>query len=332
VKVKVKDIAKAAGVSTTAVSLVLNGKPSRLSDATKEKIKRIAREMAFQTNSLDSVCAERVKTVGLILPNLLDSFYLKLFTQIEQYAYTMDYSVFTCIGGDETRQTCKAIESLATKNVDGLLLVAPVSVEHDDRLTKMLKVIVNEKIPLVLVDRAVYSIFSDFVTTDNKYGGKTAVLYLAEKGYKQIGCLAGPPNVYTVRKRFQGYREGLSAARLEYRDSLTYYGDFSKESGMKGAQALYERGCRAVFVADSLMAEGAVLFAKEQGLKIPDDFAIVSYDYVEPGVPCIMQNVSLMAEKAVDLLIEQINSSSEKAPPRNFYITPVLSQNESSLV
>ncbi len=327
-RVKVKDIAKAAGVSTTAVSLVLNGKPSRLSDATKEKITRVARELAFQCDYLHSENGERVKTMGLVLPSVSDPFYLNLLSCVQSYADGQGYTVFASVSEEDAERTCRAIEGLATKNVDGILLVAPVTVEHDDRLTKMLKTLMGSTVPLVLVDRAVYSVFGDFVTTDNKYGGRAAARYLLERGYGKIGYLGGPQNVYTARKRFQGYREGLAGMKQPFDDALVFYGDFSKESGKEGAELLYQRGCRAVFAANALMTDGAVEFAKERHLLIPEDFAIVGYDSPRTQVPCICQNVSLMAEKSVDLLIEQIDAQGSKAPPRNFYVTPVLSNGE----
>lgn len=160
-RVKVKDIAKAAGVSTTAVSLVLNGKPSRLSDATKEKITRVARELAFQQDSLHSESGERVKTMGLVVPSVSDPSYLNLLSRVQSCADGVGYTVFACVSEEDSERTCRAVESLATKNVDGILLVAPVTVEHDDRLTKMLKTLVSGAVPLVLVDRAVYSVFGD---------------------------------------------------------------------------------------------------------------------------------------------------------------------------
>ena len=76
------------------------------------------------------------------------------------------------------------------------------------------------------------------------------------------------------------------------------------------------------------MTDGAVEFARDRGLRIPEDFVIVGYDAPGAQVPCVCQNVSLMAEKSVDLLMEQIEAQGSKVPPRNFYITPVLSNGE----
>lgn len=325
-KVKVKDIAQAAGVSTTAVSLVLNGKPSRLSEATKEKIIRIARELAFQNEySLQSASHKKVQTLGLILPSIREPFYLRLAEEIEGRAYNMGYTVLTSFCENDLRRCCAAVEGVAMKNVDGILFVAPSTSEKDDQLTKILKVLLQNNVPMVLIDRAVYSVFCDFVTSDNKYGGKAATLYLAEQGHEKIGCLCGPQNIYTARKRFQGYREGLASVKREFREDCIYYGSLTAESGKAGAERLYERGCTAIFVANDLMTEGAVAFARERGLSIPKELAIVGYDGTAFGVPCVQQNVALIAEKAVDLVLEQISEGPEKTPSRNFYITPVLS-------
>lgn len=330
-KVKVKDIAKAAGVSTTAVSLVVNGKPSRLSDATKEKIMRIAREMAFQNEfTVEQLAYQRVKTLGLVVPNIDDPVYMRLATGIQEYAYTSGYTVFLSISGDDAERCCTAVEGLAMKNVDGILLIAPSTVEKEDRLTKMVKLLQGNGMPIVLLDRAIYSIFSDFVTSDNKYGGRAATLSLAEKGFKKIGCVLGPAQVYTTRKRLQGYQDGMAKAKLPYQEELVYYGTYTRASGKAGAAKLYELGCRALFVANDLMTAGALEFAREKGLKIPEDIEIVGYDAL-PGceISSVQQNIALMAEKAVDRIVERIeNAGEDEMPPGNFYITPLMIERE----
>ena len=209
-KVKAKDIAKAAGVSTTAVSLVLNGKDSRISEATKEKILRISREMAFQSEiTVQPGGSQRVKTLGLVLPDLKDPVFYKLLIYIQEYAFQKGYMVFFCACGDDAERCCTIVEGLVVKNVDGLAVVAPSTLEKDDSLTKTLHTIQDNGVPLVLLDRAVYSIFSDFVTTDNKYGGRAAAEKLVQAGAKQIGCILGPAQVYTTNKRYQGRKHGI---------------------------------------------------------------------------------------------------------------------------
>lgn len=323
-RVKVKDIAQAAGVSPAAVSLVLNHKPSRLSEATKEKILRVAREMEFQSEYTVEVQEyKKVYTVGLVLPTLTDPFYKEIAVNVQRYANSKGYIVFLCVDDDDVNQCCATIESLAMKNVDGLILVSPSVDDKEERLAKMLKALQNSDFPMVLLDRAVYSVFCDFVTTDNKYGGKTATQYLVERGHQKIGCLTGPEKLYTARKRMQGYQEGLASVKVSFSEQLVYRSELSKEDGAKGAELLYNRGCTAIFAANNLLTEGAIEFAAQHHLRMPDELEIVGYD-TKGRVASICQNTMLMAEKSVDLVLEQIQLGSKKTPPRNFYITPTL--------
>ena len=213
-KVKAKDIAKAAGVSTTAVSLVLNGKDSRISEATKEKILRISREMAFQSEiTVQPGGSQRVKTLGLVLPDLKDPVFYKLLIYIQEYAFQKGYIVFFCACGDDVERCCTIVEGLVVKNVDGLAVVAPSTLEKDDSLTKTLHTVQDNGVPLVLLDRAVYSIFSDFVTTDNKYGGRAAAEKLVQAGAKQIRLYSGPAQVYTTKSAIRVFRKVLPSSR-----------------------------------------------------------------------------------------------------------------------
>lgn len=97
--------------------------------------------------------------------------------------------------------------------------------------------------PLVLLDRAVYSIFSDFVTTDNKYGGRAAAEKLVQAGAKQIGCILGPAQVYTTKKRYQGFQEGVALIKAHYREQDVFHGSFTEESGRTAFETLYAQGC-----------------------------------------------------------------------------------------
>ena len=305
-KVKAKDIAKAAGVSTTAVSLVLNGKDSRISEATKEKILRISREMAFQSEiTVQPGGSQRVKTLGLVLPDLKDPVFYKLLIYIQEYAFQKGYMVFFCACGDDAERCCTIVEGLVVKNVDGLAVVAPSTLEKDDSLTKTLHTIQDNGVPLVLLDRAVYSIFSDFVTTDNKYGGRA--------------------QVYTTKKRYQGFQEGVALIKAHYREQDVFHGSFTEESGRTAFETLYAQGCDGFFVENDMMAKGVLAAAKEKGIHIGENCKFAVYDYEgTENVISVRQNLSLMAEKAIDRLIERIEEPEKLMPAGNFYITPLV--------
>ena len=233
--------------------------------------------------------------------------------------------VFSCICGDDSERCCTAVESLAVKNVDGLAVVAPSTLEKDDSLTKMLHTVQDNGVPLVLLDRAVYSIFSDFVTTDNKYGGRIAAEKLVQDGATQIGCILGPAQVYTTKKRYQGFQEGIALIKAHYREQDVFHGSFTEEAGRAAFEKLYEQGCNGFFVENDVMAQGVLAAAKEKDIHVGENCKLAVYDYEgTENVISIRQNLSLMAEKAVDRLVERIEEPEKLMPAGNFYITPIV--------
>lgn len=329
-KVKAKDIAKAAGVSTTAVSLVMNGKDSRISEATREKILRIAREMKFQGEISVRPGSQRTKTLGLVLPDLEGPVFRVWMNKVQEYAFQKGYTVFCCTCGDDAVRCGTILESLAVKNVDGLVITVPSTLEKEDVLTRTLHTLQDNGVPFVLLDRAVYSIFSDFVTSDNKYGGRIAVEKLLQAGASRIGCVLGPERVYTTKKRFQGFQEGMALHKASYREQDVYHGSFTVQDGKKAFALLIAQGCDGLFVENERMTQGVLEAAAEQGLQIGRDLKLAAYDHpgTEPVIT-IRQNLTLMAEKAVDRLIERVEEPETQMPPGNFYVTPTVEDAQS---
>lgn len=334
-KVKVKDIAKAAGVSPSTVSLVLNGRPSRIAEETKEHILHIAKELQFQQESgVDFSEFKKVKTLGMIVPDEQSSFYHKLAEETAEYAFRQGYTVFQCYTKDDIQYFYMAIESLMAKNVDGFIIIPPRTMDKDN--VKILKGLQKSGIPIVLLDRAAYGVFCDFVTADNKHGGRIATDYLIKHGHTRIGCMVGEANIYTSRKRVDGYRESLAAAQIPFDKDLVYYGNFDIESGRLGMAKLLKKGITAVMAGNDLMAYGAYQYAKEQSIPIPEKVSIIGYDNTELGtlldipLTSIDQNTDMMASKAVELLIHIIErpSGEEPEPVRNYYFIPYVVERE----
>lgn len=328
-KVKIKDIAKAAGVSPSTVSLVLNGRPSRIAEDTKEHILHVAKELQFQMESgIDFIKSKKVKTIGMIVPDERSAFFHKLAEETAEYAYQQGYSVFQCYTNDDIQHFYMAIESLMAKNVDGFIIIPPRTMDKDN--VKILKGMQKSGIPIVLLDRAAYGVFCDFVTADNKYGGRIATEYLIRHGHTRIGCMVGEANIYTSRKRVDGYREALALAKIPYDKELVYYGNFDKESGRLGIMELMKKGITAVVAGNDLMAYGAYQYAKEKMISIPKQLSIIGYDNTELGdlleipLTSIDQNTDMMASKAVELVIGRIEFplKEEPEPVRNYYFIP----------
>ena len=347
-KVKVKDIAAQAGVSTTAVSLVLNHKPCRIAEDTKEKIFRVAAELEYQQKNYGIFQGfKKVKTLGLIIPEIDNPFFAQLAEQISYYAAQSGYTVFQCNVGEDFASFKNAVECLIAKTCDGVLLTAPQSITPEG--IKLVKYLQNSRIPMVLLDRAVYSVFCDFVTCDNKRGGRLAAEYLISHGHTHVGVLLGGENTYTARTRLEGFWSAFAANHLPLDQVLTYQGTFSRQTGYDGARTLYEQGIRAFFAENDQIAEGVYEFAWEMGLTIGKELSVIGYDdtrfsrMLAPKLTTIGQDIGGMAEKAVELAIEKIefkeNGTNKKSssgtapgtriPGQNYYFPPELREGES---
>lgn len=330
-KVKVKDIAKAAGVSTTAVSLVLNDKPCRLSDSTKEHILRIARELKFQNeHTINPEGLGKVKTVGLVLPDSGNLFFRNLAAEISQCLFAEGYMVLQCFIEENLERCYQALESLTCKNVDGIIVIPPCRHSRDPKLIKMLKSLQDSGVPMILADRAVYSVFCDFITADNKHGGKIAADYLMERGHKKTGCIIANPEVYTVRKRLEGYKQALANREIPLEEELIFLGGFDVETGKKGAEHLVRQGVTGIFAGNDMIAYGIYQYAKEQGIRIPEELSVISFDNSElcqllhPPLTSVEQNVKQMGERAAEVMLHNMQEPDEEEAPRNYYFTPFI--------
>jgi LacI family transcriptional regulator len=329
VKVKVKDIAKAAGVSPSTVSLVLNDRPSRIAEDTKEHILRTAKEMQFRMESgVDFTEFKKVKTFGMIVPDEMNSFYHRMAEETAKHAFLHGYTVFQCYTNDDIQCFYTALEGLMAKNVDGLIIIPPRTMDKEN--VKLLKSLQKNGIPMVLLDRAAYTVFCDFVTADNKYGGRIATDYLIRHGHTRIGCMVGDANVYTSRKRVDGYKEALAAAKIPFDREIVYYGNFDIETGRAGAAVLLEKGVTAVVAGNDLMAYGVYIYAREHRVSIPEELSLIGYDntrqciLMDVPLTSVDQNTDMMASKVVELLIRRIEEplEDEQEPARNYYFTP----------
>ena len=325
-KIKVKDIAKAAGVSTTAVSLVLNGRPNRLSETTKEKIKRIATELAFQSACGDDLLnAPDQHTIGLVVPDNQDPYMLDMIRYLQTYAFSKGCIAFACMTGIGVAYSRAAVSALARKGVDGLIYLPPQELEKEDHLIKTLKTLQDQGIPIVLLDCAVYSLFCDFVSSDNKYAGRLAVDALHRQGHTKIGCITGPLTLYTAKMRLQGYRDGLSRNKLPIESALIQTGIRTEDEGCIAAKTLWQNGCTAIFAASPTAAMGVLQFTQENNIALPSELSVIGYDLPKTSdIPFIRQDMHHMAELAVDLMLERLEPSDDAIPPRNFYLTPEL--------
>lgn len=325
-KVTIKDIAKASGLSISAVSFVLNDKPCRINEKNKQKIRDIAKQMNYSPNqAARSLVTKESKMLALILPDIENMFFSSLAKSIEDCCRQEGYVLLISSTGDCCEADAVLLQSILSRNVDGVfLIVSNASFKAHGTLLKDLKQIST---PFVMIDR-VYDGFScDKVYFDNELGARMAVSHLLECGHRKIGCVSSSVSA-SGKARLQGYKKALEAFGISPEAAYIIEGDYHFESGYDGALELSKTDVTAAFVANDMMTMGFLKAFYEKGIRIPADFSLVSYDNALPPfilgteLTTVAQDAAKLGREAYMLLKERMNHQSDM--PRSICLKPDL--------
>ncbi len=310
----VKDIARAAGVSVTTVSLALRGKDAnRISPATREKVLAIANDMNYQPNlAARALVNKKSNIIGLLIKTLLNPFYSELAQDIIDRAQERGYRVITCSVADGIDNHKADIRELISHGVDGLIICAALL---DD---KFIFDLIDAGLPVAMalryVDEELGSPAADFVGIDNPRGAYLAVEHLVKMGHRKIALLMGPMNTSTGKDRLQGARVCLEHYGLQLEPQLLVEGDFTRRSGYEVTRDLIAKDIEftAVFATNDHMALGVLDALRESGLNAPNDVAVIGFDDIEMaglprvGLTTVSQKKTVMGQVVVDILVSRI--------------------------
>lgn len=306
----IKDIAREAGVSVTTVSRALNGY-SDVSEKTREKVFRIAKELNYSPNTLArSLVMNRSMTFGLLVSGLdvsnpKDNITFDILSGINKFVGECGYDI-VLFSTNSTKQREKTYTQLCReRRVDGVIIQG---IRTDD---PYLKEVVESDIPCVLIDIPLTSPTVGYVTTDNVLGAKKAVEHLIQLGHQKIGFINGHDFAFISQERLKGYEEALKEANIQINREWIGNGKFSEDAAEITALKLLEAHpeITAIFCASDLMALGVMKAARILGIKVPHDLSIVGFDdivlasYVTPSLTTIGQDIFQIGYEAARLLL-----------------------------
>ena len=319
----IKDVARQAGVSVTTVSHVVNG-TRRVSDEGRARVERAIRALNYVPSAVArSLKRNTTHTLGMLIPSSSNPYFAEIVRGIEDRCYAAGYNLLLCNTDDEPLRQRVVLSVLAERRIDGLVVV---STGDDPQLAGQLA---SLAVPTVLVDREIDTLPCDLVETAHMQGALLATRHLASLGHRRIACIGGPVGVASSEQRTAGWRLALGELDLDAGDLLCR-GDFSSESGYSAMHALLRRERRpsAVFVANDLMAIGALCAAHECGVSVPDEISVVGFDDIElarfssPPLTTVAQPKARIAALAVDMLLERIEG--HRQVPRKVVLQPEL--------
>lgn len=311
-----EDIARLSGVSRSTVSRVINNHPN-VREATKEKVMRVIREQNFHPNPVARMLAtQRAQIIGIVVSqtasaffNDTSSYFPTVIQGIADITNERNYGTLLWLnnGSDSENEENFYRRIIHNRLMDGLILISGSSSRIlVDRLA-------DTNIPFVCIERP-HSVADriTYVTIDNVEGAKQVVRHLAGLGYQRIGVVMGPFENSDAADRLIGYREAMQEAGLEVDPDRVFIGQFTTETGLQGARALLSRRVDAIFAGSDQIAVGLLQAFHEEGVRVPEDVAIVGFDdlpsavEVSPQLTTIHHPIREKGAVATRLLLEQI--------------------------
>jgi LacI family transcriptional regulator len=311
--ITLSDVAERAGVSVSTVSRVLNRKATkhRISAGTEALILQAAEDLNYKANHLArGLRLKKTNTIGLIAPDLSNPFFAHIIKRVQKIAHGLGYSLIVCNSDESLDMEVEQVNLLYRKRVDGLIAM-PVGQRYDH-----FEEWLDRDAPLVLLDRCFDALPVDSVVVDNYRGAYEATEHLIAFGHQRIALVQGLPGTYTNTARLQGYRDALAAHDVEVDERLVVGGDFRQEKGYIETKLLLnlDFAPTAIFAAGDLITLGALQAIYEEGLQIPDDVSLLSFDDFDfaPFLRCpltaVQQPKETMGEMAVKLLVERFEN------------------------
>jgi DNA-binding LacI/PurR family transcriptional regulator len=337
-KVTIKDVAKAAGVSTQTVSRVINNRHD-VSPATRAHVQQIIDNLGYSPNIIArSLSRGRTNTLGVVGYGLEYYGSFSVLTGIEQRAHELGFSLLlSLLDRIEPDNVDQSINGLLSRQVDGIIWAVHWQVNTFDWLGPKFE---NLSVPLVFLNKS-QRVNDVVVAMNNRLGGRLATEHLLEQGYRRIGIITGPTEWWEAKEREAGWREAMEQTGINDLDRLKVTGDWWAASGDVGLYTLYARSPKidAVFACNDQMALGAMQAARRLGLKIPDDLAIVGFDdipeaaYFYPSLSTIQQNLKALGALAVEQMdkVIQAYQHEEIFNSEISWITPRLIIRQSSI-
>jgi len=278
-RITIKDVAEAAGVSSQTVSRVINNRPD-VAPSTRRRVLAIVEELGYRPNMLArSLSQQRTHSLGLVTAGLKYVGPSRTINGITAQAEELDYMlVLKELRHFEFMDVDSVLDDLLSRQVDGILWAVSEVGDNRKGLAQRLPSLKTPILFLTMAQRKGWPV----VKIDNRAGGRIAVEHLLELGHKRIGHIAGPLKWWEARMRKNGWESTLRNAGLEVADEHWVAGDWSSASGKRAIEQLLTKfpEMTGVFIANDQMALGALQYAHEHGLRVPEQLSIVGFDDV----------------------------------------------------
>ncbi|HEU5322157.1 MAG TPA: LacI family DNA-binding transcriptional regulator, partial [Methylomirabilota bacterium] len=317
----IKDVAREAGVSVATVSRVFNDS-GRVNDETRRRVRAVAERLHFWPNGVArSLITNRTHAIGVLLPDLHGEFFSEVIRGIDLAARREGLHVLVSSSHSDTKELVTALRAMRGR-IDGLVIMAP----EPESIPAIRASAWG--CPVVLLGPGGETHDFDTVSLANFDGAYAVVRHLQRLGHRRIATITGPPGNRDAQQRLEGYRAAMREVGVTHTRALEVHGDFTEASGYQAMAAVLALSPRpgALFVANDMMAVGALGALREAGLRVPADLALAGFDdialarHLSPPLTTVHVDAYQLGERALQRLLRR--DPGEPAPGHSHEVLP----------
>jgi LacI family transcriptional regulator len=302
----IEDIARMANVSISTVSRVMNNS-APVSKATRDKIMKIIKTTNFRPNGLARGLRKTSRTIGLLVPDIRNLFFIEVINGIEDVLNQNGYSAFLCNTNWDSEKEKHYIELMVERRVEGLVVM---STFFDESVIKNLPSGINT----VSIQNGIKGI--DSVYCKDQEGSRNATEYLISLGHRRIAFLGFKNIENSLNNRIQGYREAFSSHGMPCDDQYILFCDPGKNAGYDVTQRLFDlqEQPTAIIAIHDQMVPNIYRALAERGLSVPHDISVIGFDntilseWIHPRLTTVAQPNYDIGKAAAELLIDRIST------------------------
>ncbi len=310
-RITLKHIANEFNVSIATVSKALNDS-YEISTKTKAKIQEYAKEHHYKPNSIAlNLQNRKTKTIGIIIPNILNHFFTKVFVGIEKVATEKGYNIITCISNESYEKEVNAMELIKNGALDGFIISIAEETQIKENFSHF-KNTINEGIPIVMFDRVSDEIHCDKVIVNDQEGAYNATKHFIETGCTNIALVSNIDNLSVGKLRIEGYKDALRDYNIPIDDALILRIDEFNDIETLLKNLLGSRNIDALLCLEEDSAVDSLKLIQSKGHKVPEDISIIGFTngklprHVTPAITTVSQHGIYLGETAARILIEKL--------------------------
>ena len=335
-KATLKQIAKELNVSVSTVSKALNDSPE-ISSSTKIRIKEYAKLKNYKPNVIGlNLKNRKTKTIGVIIPNILNSFFAKVFSGIEKVADEKGYNVIMCISNESLEKETHTLEMLSNGTIDGFIVSVSEEAQKNHEYNHFSSII-KDGTPIVMFDRIAAEVDCDKVIVDDYDSALNSTQHLINLGCKNIALLSSIDNLSVGKLRAEGYLKALENNTIPVNSNIILRADSEEDLNSKIENIFENNTIDGVFALDENDSVAALKIGLKKGYKIPEELSIIGFAdgilasrRLSPSLTTVSQHGVDIGEVAAKLLIDRLESKEEHVPYETVVIKTKLKEREST--